>query len=208
MGTCRLVAERHLSDDELKAAIKKTDDEKVVRRLCFVRNLYAGDSVAEAAARVGTSYGTGRLWLHRWNEEDPAGLILRFGGGRPPKLSHQESRHLQQLLEEGQPWTTGEIMQLIEDEFRVSFHPNYLPRLLRSVYKMSYAIPRPETPSRPENADEILAERLDKALSEQDMRTNEEDDKEAADPGETIVGFFRSSVADADGKSASALGLR
>lgn len=48
---------------------------------------------------------------------------------------------------------------------------------------MSYAIPRPETPSRPENAEEILAERLDEALGE-------ETDEEAVDPGETIVGFF------------------
>jgi transposase len=207
MGTCRLVAERHLSDNELKAVIKKTDDVKVVRRLCFVSNLYAGDSVAAAATRVAASYGTGRLWLHRWNEDGPAGLVPRFGGGRPPKLSHQQSRDLQHLLEEGQPWTTGEIMQLIEDEFRVSFHPNYLPRLLRSVYKMSYAIPRPETPSRPTNADEILAERLDEALSEQEPWATEEGDEEAADPGETIIGFFRPSVADADGKSASALGF-
>lgn len=207
MGTSRLVAERHLSSDELKVEIKKTDDEKVVRRLCFVSNLYAGDSVTEAAARVGASYGAGRLWLHRWNEDGPTGLIPRFGGGRPPKLTHQQSRDLHRLLEGGQPWTTGEIMQLIEDEFSVRFHPNYLPRLLRSVYKMSYAIPRPETPSRPDNADEILAERLDEALSEQETSPNEED-KEAADPGETIVGFFRSSVANADGKSASALGLR
>lgn len=41
---------------------------------------------------------------------------------------------------------------------------------------MSYAIPRPETPSQPANADEILGE---------------ENDKEAADPGETVLGFFR-----------------
>ena len=186
-----MVAERHLSDDELKAVIKKTDDVKVVRRLCFVSNLYAGDSVAAAAARVGASYGTGRLWLHRWNEDGLAELVPRFGDLPPPKLSHQQSRHLQRLLEEGQPWTTGEIMQLIEDEFCVSFHPNSLPRLLYSIYKMSYAIPRPETPSRPANVDEILTERLDEALSEQDLRMNEEDDEEAVDPGETIVGFFR-----------------
>jgi putative transposase len=51
---------------------------------------------------------------------------------------------------------------------------------------MSYAIPRPETPSRPENAEEILAERLDEAFGE-------DHDEEG-----TILGFFRSRVADAD----------
>jgi putative transposase len=52
---------------------------------------------------------------------------------------------------------------------------------------MSYAIPRPETPSRPDNAEEILAERLDEALGEIDADRQ----KEAADHGETILGFFR-----------------
>ena len=44
--------------------------------------------------------------------------------------------------------------------------------------------PAPETPSRPENAEEILAERLGKALGE-------EVDEEVVDPGETVLGFFR-----------------
>ena len=56
---------------------------------------------------------------------------------------------------------------------------------------MSYAIPRPETPSCPENAEEILAERLGEAFGE-------ESDEEAVDPGETVLGFLRCVVADAD----------
>ena len=56
---------------------------------------------------------------------------------------------------------------------------------------MSYAIPRPETPSCPENAEEILAERLAKAFGE-------ESDEEAVDPGGTVLGFFRCVLADAD----------
>jgi hypothetical protein len=58
---------------------------------------------------------------------------------------------------------------------------------------MSYSIPRPETPSRPENAENILAERLAKAFGE-------EYDEEAVDLGETVLGFFRCVVADVDGK--------
>jgi len=183
MGTRRAVVEQHLSDAKLKTEIKKADDPKVVRRLCFLNNLYAGDTILEAATRVGASRGIGSQWLERWNETGPTGLVPRFGGGKPPKLSHQQSRDLQRLLEEGQPWTTGEITHLIEDEFGVSYHPGHVGRMCRTVYGMSYAIPRPETPSRPENAEEILAERLDEAL-------DEDTDEEAVDPGETIIGFF------------------
>lgn len=195
MGARRAVVERHLSEEELRAAIKQADDEKVVRRLCFVSNLYAGDTIEEAARRVGASQGTGSEWLTRWNEAGPGGLIPRFGGRPPPKLSPQQSRELQRLLEDGQPWTTQEIQQLIADEFGVEYHSASVPRILRSVYKMSYAIPRPETPSRPSNAEKVLAERLTQALGEV-----QEHNEEVADPDETIVGFFRHGVADADGK--------
>lgn len=194
MGARRAVVERHLTGEELRVEIKKADDSNVVRRLCFVTNLYAGETVAEAARRVGASQGTASGWLARWNEEGPTGLIPRFGGAPPPKLTHQQSRDLQRLLEESQPWTNHEITQLIETKFGVSFHPGHVRRILRSVYGMSYAIPRPETPSRPENAHENAPD--------DDSR------EETADPGETIVGFFRSGVADADGQYTSYVGVR
>jgi transposase len=195
MSNRRAHLERHLSDEELRDAIKKADDRRVVRRLCFVRNLYAGDTIEEAAWRVGATQGIGSQWLERWNERAQDGLIPSFGGGQPPKLSHQQARDLQRLLEEGQPWTTAEITQLIEDEFNVSYHPGSIQRMLRNTYRMSYAIPRPETPSRPENAEQLLAERLEEALGE----TADDSLEEAADPGETVLGFFRRIMADADG---------
>ena len=68
MRTRRAVVERHLTYEDLKEAIKKTDDRKVVRRLCFVSNLYAGDTIEEAARRVAASLSIGGQWLVRWNE--------------------------------------------------------------------------------------------------------------------------------------------
>ena len=88
MGTRRAVVERHLSEEELRAAIKQADDRKVVRRLCFVSNLYAGDTIEEAARRVGASQGTGSEWLSRWNEAGLRGLIPRFGAAAPRSSPH------------------------------------------------------------------------------------------------------------------------
>lgn len=187
MGTRRITVLRHLTDEELSGAVAKADDPKVVRRLCFIGNLYAGDTLKEATHRVGASRSIGSQWLDRWNDHGPDGLIPRFGGGRPPKLSHQQSRDLQRLLEDGQPWTTTEVVELIENEFDVSYHPGHVSRMLRHTYGMSYAIPRPETPSRPDDAEEILAERLTDALGE----INTDRTVEAADHGETVLGFFR-----------------
>jgi len=67
--------------------------------------------------------------------------------------------------------------------------------MLRNTYGMSYSIPHPETPTRSVDAQAILAERLEVALDEIEATT-----EEAADPGETVLGFFRRIVADADGQ--------
>lgn len=61
---------------------------------------------------------------------------------------------------------------------------------------MSYAIPRPETPTRPDNDNELLAERRIETLGE----IADDSIQEAADPEETILGFFRRIVANADGQ--------
>jgi len=86
---------------------------------------------------------------------------------RPPKLNEKQRERLLDLLAEGEPWKKQEIQHLINQEFDVKFHPNYLPRLLDDL-GLSYAIPRTERPDRPENADEILDERVADAFTEDD----------------------------------------
>ncbi|WP_096391819.1 helix-turn-helix domain-containing protein [Halopenitus persicus] len=97
---------KHLSDSELDQAIaeaQKADETRLVRRLCYVKNLYAGDTRKEAGRRVGISRSTTRRWAHAWNDGGIEGLRPGFGGGRPPKPSQTQFDELCELLEEGQP---------------------------------------------------------------------------------------------------------
>ncbi|MFB6102040.1 MAG: helix-turn-helix domain-containing protein [Haloplanus sp.] len=59
---------RHLSTDALETEIASATNPGVVRRLCFVRNLYQGDDLGAAAERVGVSPSVGREWRERWAE--------------------------------------------------------------------------------------------------------------------------------------------
>lgn len=175
----------HLSEAELDTAIneaQKADEARLVRRLCFVKNLYAGDVLEEAASRVGVSQANSSRWAHAWNDSGVDGLRPSFGGGRPPKLSDEQFAELCEILEEGQPWTPRAIHALIEDRYGVTYDPAHLSRKLRAS-GMHYAKPRPMDPRSPENADEILAERLDEALGEEDADEQEEDP--------LVLGFFR-----------------
>jgi putative transposase len=175
---------KHLSEDELEQAItdaQKADETRLVRRLCYIKNLYQGDTRKEAGKRVGISRSTTRRWARAWNDRGVDGLRPSFGGGRPPKLTPAQFEELCGILEAGQPWTPRAIHALIEERYGVTYHPSHLSRKLRAA-GMKYAKPRPLDPRRPDNAEEILAERLREALGEDDDETEEEP---------VVFGFFR-----------------
>jgi len=137
----RKVIERHLSVTELDARLRDADDPEMVRRLGFIKNLYQGDTLGDVAGREGKSQPTGARWAERWNDDGVSGLAPDHGGGRPSKLTDGERQQLRDLLEADQPWTTQEILHLIEEKFDVMYHPNYIYELLRSL-DMHYAKPR------------------------------------------------------------------
>jgi len=81
------------------------------------------------------------------------------GAAGPPKLDEQQQEQLLELLREGQPWKKQKIQHLINEEFDVKFHPVYLSTFLTKL-DLSHAIPRTKRPSRPENAEDVLDERI------------------------------------------------
>lgn len=122
---------RHLDDAELSEQIRSERNPEMVRRLGFIKNLYQGDTITEAAEREGKSQPTGGRWLDRWNEGGRAALEPDHGGGRPPKLDEDDRDELRRLLNADGPWTIQEIRERIETEFAVEYHPTYVYELIR-----------------------------------------------------------------------------
>ena len=160
-------------------------------------------SLADAADDVGKSGSTGSRWAERSNEGGLGLLTPNFGDGRPPKLDELEQQQLIERPPEGEPWKKQEVQQILIDEFDVEYHPNSLPEFLSDL-GLSYAIPRTERPSRLENAEGILDERVEYAFDEEAHDTphnksedNEDDDEDEWDcdedirtDGGAIIGFF------------------
>ena len=104
-----------------------------------------------------------------------------------------------ELLPEGQPWKSQEVQHLLNEEFDAEYHPVYLGKFLKKL-GLSRAIPRTKRPSRPENAEEILEERVGDAFDEgtdEPHNKQDGDDKEGwvvdddicTDSG-TVLGFW------------------
>jgi len=185
---------RHLSEEKIDELLRDAEDKHRIRRLGFVKNLYQGDTIAEAADREARSAATGGRWADAWNEGGLEELMPSFGGGRPPKLDEDEQKELLQLLQEGQPWKSQEIQHLLAEEFGVEYHPDYLGKFLRNL-GLSYAKPRPKRPNRPENSEEVLDEGDDQPHNKE--KGDEEDgwvvNDDICTDGGTVVGFFDAS---------------
>lgn len=125
--------ERHRSEEELDRLLAETDDPKLIPRLIFIKNLYSGDTIEEAATRVGKSAPTGSRWACRWNEGGLERLTPDVGGGRPPKLDEQQRKALVKRLQDREQWQLHEIERLLHEEFGVEYHPAYLREFLRNL---------------------------------------------------------------------------
>ena len=76
---------KHLSREDLDRLQAETDNLKTYKRLTFLKHLYDGETLAEAADKVGISNGAASNWVRRWNQAGLGKLTPNFGGGRPPE---------------------------------------------------------------------------------------------------------------------------
>ncbi len=133
--------ERHLSEQEIEELLKEAEDKHRRRRLGFLKNIYRGDSIPEAADREGMSNSTGDRWAEAWNEGSLEELMPSFGGGRPPsppKIAEEEQEELVEMLRGDQLWKSQEIQHLLQEEFSVEYSSSYLGKFLRDL-DLSYA---------------------------------------------------------------------
>jgi putative transposase len=112
----------------------------VLQRLLFIRLRYKGESVASAAESVSVTTQTGYNWQEWWNVDGLAGLIPKYAGGHPSRLSPKQKEGLLECLNEQDHWTTGEVQQLVRSRFGVSYSRDQIRRILKSFGM------RPENP--------------------------------------------------------------
>jgi putative transposase len=112
------------------------------RRLEGGRLLQEGKlSQAEIARHLGVSRATVSDWAKIVKAKGIGGLRKKKAPGSESKLSKVQKEKLKRMLDRGalacgfpaDRWTLERVRQLIQREFNVSYHPNYLNRLLRSL---------------------------------------------------------------------------
>lgn len=154
--TEQIPIEHHLSTDELLKRIKSLEkDTRVLQRLYFVKHRYEGTSVAESAKLVGISKPVAYQWQERWNLDGYEGLIPRFAGGCPSKLSDEQKEELKEILHHRDDWSTKGVKELIFNKFNVTYTDKQILVILKK-FGMHHAKPYSHDYRKPEDAEKRL----------------------------------------------------
>ena len=136
------------------------------RRTEGVRLLQAGKmSQVQIARHLGVSEATISKWKKMLDQDGPEGLRARKASGRPPKLRAAEKQKLVQILEQGalaagfptEQWTQARVKKVIEREFGVHYHRDYISRLLHGL---GWSVQKPD-PRAIERDEELIRAWLD-----------------------------------------------
>lgn len=98
-------------------------------------------SQTEIARQLNVSRASVSVWAKKVNKEGLRGLRKRKAVGSQSKLTKAQKQKLKRLLDRGalacgfstDRWTLARVAELIQHEFDVRYHPNYLNRLLASL---------------------------------------------------------------------------
>lgn len=119
--------------------------------------LFAQDrSQADAARELGVSRQTASRWHHAWMTGGAEALRGAGRTGRRCKLSGDDLCRLKAFLLEGAPahgydtdlWTLERIVELVDRQFGVSYHPGHIWKLLGGL---GWSCQRPERRARERN---------------------------------------------------------
>lgn len=120
--------------------IKTEKDPKILRHLYFIKFRFEGDSIQEAAKKIGITKRVGYIWQDRWNKDGYQGLIPRYAGGRPSKLTDQQKVELERILRQKDSWKSREVRDLIIKEFGVTYT---IKQILEIAKKMGMKFSKP-----------------------------------------------------------------
>jgi transposase len=126
-----------------------------------VRRVEDGYSIGEVAEFVGVDPRTLRRWVAAFRRYGAAGLAAQPVPGRPPKLTPTQEKIVGRWLADNptehgfatELWSAPRLALLIEQEFDIRFHPDYLTAWLR---RRGYTPQKPRRVHRERN-DAVIA---------------------------------------------------
>jgi transposase len=132
---------------------KGSAKELEARRMLAAKLLQEEKGVREVARLTGAAPSSVSRWKHDLDEGGLQALKAKPHPGRPPRLSREQKKQLEQVLLKGPHaagfvtdlWTLRRVAKVIEREFGVKYHPGHVWYILRA---MGWSCQKPERRAR------------------------------------------------------------
>src|SRR3954451_11587731 len=136
-----------------------TADELERRRKQAVQAVTGGESRTTVAKVLGVHYKTVARWVRAARQ--PGGLDAKPPTAPAPGLTDADLRKLEGLLAKGakahgwhnQLWTAARVARLIEREFHIKYHPEYVRKILKR--RLGWTSQKPRRKARERNDKEV-----------------------------------------------------
>lgn len=139
--------------EKLKALRKQAQADKAPRVALRIQGVMLSlekYSVNDIARLLHVHRSAVHSWIAAWNEHREFGLMEGHRSGRPPKMSDEHKQRLADIVDSGPVayglnsgvWTSPMISQIIQEEFRVTYHQGHVRKLLK---QLGFSVQSPTT---------------------------------------------------------------
>lgn len=143
----RLSAKSRQRLNRLRKEAEQEGAYRVARRLHAVLLNSQGRTSGEVARLLESPRSKVSLWLANFQEHGVPGLLEGHRSGRPAELTEAQRQTLADIIESGPVayefdcgvWTSPRIARVIEEEFGIRYHPEYVRKLL---HRMNFSVQR------------------------------------------------------------------
>jgi transposase len=166
MAAVAITRDEHSAAD-LRREAARTKDADAARRRLALALVQEGWSRAEAAQTCGMDRQTLRDWVHRSNADGRAGLADRPHPGRPSRLTADQMKQLEAVVEKGpDPQTDGvvrwrriDLAAVITKRFAVTVHERTVGQWRHQLNLAKLSV-RPQHPESVPEAQEAFKKTL------------------------------------------------
>lgn len=169
--------------EQLEKEVKESHPAQLKMRILFIKFLNDNNNDFDYACQsFQVKRATGYEWVHKWNKKGIEALKDGVISGRPASLSKEQLERLKSYLSIRDSWEIKEIKELIEEKFNVVMSLCNVYLILKHKLQLHYAKPYKKDYRRPDHAEEMLRQGLQKAF---DQLTSY-----GIDPKDVAIGFL------------------
>ena len=125
------------------------------KRLIVIKLVKEGFTIKDAADFIRVSYPTAHRWVKTAQQEGLIALKPSFAGGRPSKLTYEQMKELDKIIEESSNLTMTDVKHIVKEKFNVDYSLKQITIIVRKL-GYNYSKAYPIFTKSPEDAEEQL----------------------------------------------------